>query len=111
MNQIKCLSHFLFCTLSLGRHICILSTIKRDYYFATFTKSNNVLFFLFCNFRHHPKIEGETNFALCRNRKISHMRIKLMQEDFLVSNGMEFDLNQNVALEQYYVFILREKEN
>lgn len=39
------------------------------------------------------------------------MRIKLMQEDFLVSNGMEFDLNQNVALEQYYVFILREKEN
>lgn len=111
MNQIKYLSHFFFCTLSLRRHICILSTIKRDYYFATFTKSNNVLFFLFCNFRHHPKTEGETNFALCRNRDTSHMRIKLMQEDFLVSNGMGFDLNQNVALEGYYIFILRETEN
>lgn len=84
---------------------------NRDYYFATFTKSNNVLFFLFCNFRHHPKTEGETNFALCRNRDTSHMRIKLMQEDFLVSNGMGFDLNQNVALEGYYIFILRETEN
>lgn len=39
------------------------------------------------------------------------MHIKLMQEDFLVSNGMEFDLNQNVALEECYVFILREMEN
>lgn len=61
MNQIKCLNHFLSSKLSLERHICILNAIQGDCYFATFTKSNNILIFLFWNSRHDLlKAEGKT---------------------------------------------------
>lgn len=52
MNQIKGLSRFLSYNLSLVSHICILYAMQGDYYFATFTKSNNILIFLFWNSRH-----------------------------------------------------------
>jgi len=47
MNQINVLNRFLSYNLSLGSHICILYAMQGDYYFATFTKSNNILIFLF----------------------------------------------------------------